>query len=58
MSVKHEELGSELEESNQEQVLGTQWRAFGGGLVIKTSPSKAGGVGLSPSLGAKTPHAL
>ena len=56
--MKHEELGSELEESNQEQVLGTQWRAFGGGLMIKTSPSKAGGVGLSPSWGAKTPHSL
>ena len=58
MSVKHEELGSELEESNQEQVLRRQWRNFCGDLVIKTSPSKAGGVGSSPSWGAKIPHAL
>ena len=30
-----------------------QWRDFSGGLVVKTSPSKAGGVSLNPGRGAK-----
>jgi len=34
-----------------------QWRDFPGGLVVKTSPSKAGGVGLNSGWGAKIPHA-
>ena len=34
-----------------------QWRDFPGGVVAKTSPSKAGGVGLNPGWGAKIPHA-
>ena len=33
-------------------------RDFPGGPVVKTSPSNAGGLGLTPGHGAKIPHAL
>ena len=42
---------------NEQLLGGLPDAGFPGGPVVKTSPSNAGGVGLTPGWGTKIPHA-
>ena len=59
----HELVGIKAEELSNEELIKLEEKKvkklgdFPGGPVVKTSPSKAGGVGLIPGRGVKIPHA-